>query len=550
MREPATTFEAAVAALREVYSGDSYPGVPGGFSGPGGMRENFVTALRDVAKVGQGVAERASQVANMVDSVAVSAASVQSAAAYIQGLLTSANQANDLALGQIAAAVEGGLGAVGAVSNGVAVLRDQAAQYAASAAASASDVTDMVGAPPLIDFRLDDPAGMPPGVVLGMSGKWVTGPSGLLTYAPAGTPAIEYDPTTGEAAGLLVEEARTNLLRYSDSLSASSWGRTALAVTGAAAAPDGTASAVLAARTATNAYTNHSATFSAGTYALSVYARAGSAAAGDEVALLMMPAYGARAGAIFNLRAGTVRTAAASTAGGSQLIRASIEPAGGDWWRCALVASVPAGAGHVYLAPTDPSQWSLDPFGGVPLTSAYFWGAQLEAGPAVSSYIPSLSATVTRAADVNTLALSRVPGWSAQEGTVYVEAESGAATPGFPSPWELCDGSTNNLVRVTQFPSLAVRGTVISGVVEVASIATGAAPALGTPYRAALAWRADDVAACVDGGAVGVDVSAAIPTLTQMRIGLGFGGALNCHIKRLCVWPRRLPDAALQAITE
>lgn len=111
MREPATTFEAAVAALREVYSGDSYPAVPGGFSGPGGMRENFVTALRDVAKVGQGVSERASQIAAAVDAVASAVASAQAAAVYVDGALVAFNQVNDLAMQEIETAVSNATGA-------------------------------------------------------------------------------------------------------------------------------------------------------------------------------------------------------------------------------------------------------------------------------------------------------------------------------------------------------------------------------------------------------------------------------------------------------
>ena len=43
--------------------------------------------------------------------------------------------------------------------------------------------------------------------------------SGVLSYAAANTPRFDYDPVTLAAKGLLIEETRTNVLKYSEDFS-------------------------------------------------------------------------------------------------------------------------------------------------------------------------------------------------------------------------------------------------------------------------------------------------------------------------------------------
>ncbi|MDN6679234.1 MAG: hypothetical protein L0L17_05995 [Yaniella sp.] len=49
------------------------------------------------------------------------------------------------------------------------------------------------------------------------SSKWVMGPQGKLVEIPENEPAYHYDPSTGEALGVLIEESRTNLITGSES---------------------------------------------------------------------------------------------------------------------------------------------------------------------------------------------------------------------------------------------------------------------------------------------------------------------------------------------
>src|SRR4051812_3519980 len=68
---------------------------------------------------------------------------------------------------------------------------------------------------------------------------------GVLASAAEDTPRIDYDPITLTPRGLLIEEARTNLLLRSESVATSPWTRTRMNApsTNAAIAPDGTLTA-------------------------------------------------------------------------------------------------------------------------------------------------------------------------------------------------------------------------------------------------------------------------------------------------------------------
>ncbi|WP_372393986.1 hypothetical protein ABMY26_00320 (plasmid) [Azospirillum sp. HJ39] len=115
----------------------------------------------------------------------------------------------------------------------VTAARDQAVAAANTAAGivQSVDVVDRAGIPPILDFPFSGPAAVPSGVITGSSGKWVTGQSGLLTYVPAGTAPIEYDPITSALRGLRVELATTNLILGSDAPSTQAVSVTAQAYT-------------------------------------------------------------------------------------------------------------------------------------------------------------------------------------------------------------------------------------------------------------------------------------------------------------------------------
>lgn len=127
MTERTDDPQIAIDRLRNFYSGGEYPQVAGGFDGVGGMEENFVAALSDVALAAQvvGVASAASAAA------AVSAGMARDAVAT---MLVDVNQANDLAVTAMAG--------MAATAEGA---RDQAVAAAASVAPGEPDGTATLG---------------------------------------------------------------------------------------------------------------------------------------------------------------------------------------------------------------------------------------------------------------------------------------------------------------------------------------------------------------------------------------------------------------------
>lgn len=186
--------------------------------------------------------------------------------------------------------------------------------------------------------------------------------------------------------------------------------------------------------------------------------------------------------------------------------------------------------------------------------------AQLEVGAFATSYIPTAAAAVTRAADSVVMTGAQFSDWfNASEGTIVAEftAANGVGTAaqgvfaignrsaGFPG---------SSAIYVGRETSRAMSATSRSaGVTDVALTAANVANA--ATAKIALAFKANDFAASLNGGAVITDTSAVMPAVNAMSIGDFTGGwqtasnPINGHIRRIRYWPNRLPNALLQEAT-
>jgi hypothetical protein len=182
-----------------------------------------------------------------------------------------------------------------------------------------------------------------------------------------------------------------------------------------------------------------------------------------------------------------------------------------------------------------------------------FWGAQLEAGAFATSYIPTTTATVTRAADISTSVATSVfeSSWYRQdEGTVFAEAspKSGTAFVGFN------DGTTSNRIRLAHTGTSAAIAVNVTGGALQFSINSGAASfPVNTQGKAALAMKASDFALVGNTSSV-VTSTGLMPSMNQATIGSAIGvttpPSINGHIRRLTYWPTRLSNEVLQRITQ
>ena len=174
--------------------------------------------------------------------------------------------------------------------------------------------------------------------------------------------------------------------------------------------------------------------------------------------------------------------------------------------------------------------------------------ANLEAGSFATSYIPTTTAAVTRAADVasiNTLS----PWFNAAEGSFFVQASNLLASA--PALFSTDDGTTNNrLINFFSNPTTPSFRVILGGV-DQANISAGAI-SLQSTFKLASAYKVNDFAASLNGAAAVVDTSGTIPSgQTTARLGSNVvtAGLINGYLQRITYYPRRLTNAELQTLT-
>ena len=368
------------------------------------------------------------------------------------------------------------------------------------------------------------------------------GSDGLLRSATTDEARFDHNPTTGESLGLLVEEARTNLSLYSEDFSNAYWTKTDCTITAnESTAPDGTTTADLWTNTASPGTINNSITKDATirTYTSSVWVKGTMA----QFTITVDSGSTANRGRIqYNLTANTVSSV--FNEGTFTGTSGTLTPYPNGWVRLTLTTTTSTG-----------TTIRFRPFFSGTGSTVRIWGAEVEEGAFPTSYIPTTTATVTRAADVASITGANFSSWYRQdEGTVFVEG--GPTNPTLNKTQLLLsinDGSANNRMYLgKKFDSTtAAEFGVTSGGVGQAFILT--TPSSISNARFAAGYKVNDFAVASSGGALATDTSGSVPvSSTQLLIGTldTVSNNINGTIKRLTYWPVRLANTTLQAITQ
>lgn len=367
-----------------------------------------------------------------------------------------------------------------------------------------------------------------------------TGYDGLIKTAASGAPRFDFNPTTGESLGLLIEEQRTNLLTYSEQFDNAVWAKLNATVTAnATTAPDGTMTAdKLVENTSTSShYVEQAVSVINGTsYTFSVYAKAG-----ERPGILLGCYLGAPFTARFNLSIGII----SSTSSGAT---ANITPLNNGWYKCSItMTSAVTGTAwfDYYIDNGTVSSYTGDGTSGI-----YIWGAQLEAGAFATSYIPTTSAQATRAADNAVMTGTNFSSWYRQdEGTVFAKADSEYSTSSITEQtlFSISDATANNYIKGVRVSATNQFYGTVSGATQ---FSLNGGTFTTNPSLFGNSYKLNDIAASFNAAAVLTDTVATIPTVTQVGIGNSLGASyLNGHIAKLAYYPKRLTNAELQSIT-
>jgi len=380
--------------------------------------------------------------------------------------------------------------------------------------------------------------------------KYVLNSSGDIASVAIDTPAIEYN-TDGTYKGLLVEPASTNLCKQSEDIN-TTWGTIGSTPTQSTEeTPDGDTSnkyikliddngggtgSVLVAQTIA---------VTAGTkYTASVFLKA------DQLAFAFI-----RAEAYDVLTAGDQffgLSGAGSLGTASNLDDSSIEAYPNGWYRCSITWTQGASdtSFNLQIKVADSiSNRTVDKDG---TSSIFVWGAQVEASPIATSYIPTTTASVTRNADdISLTGASDLIGQS--EGTLYVEVDWRGTDGASQFLLSINNDSSNNRLAIFNAANIELRMFARSNSVTVTEQGESVTGYSGI-QKIAFAYKTDDFELYRNGTSVSTDTAgslAALATLTNIDLGQNnsAGNQANMWIRAVALYKTRLTDDQLADLT-
>lgn len=349
---------------------------------------------------------------------------------------------------------------------------------------------------------------------------------------------------------LVVDPASTNLRTYSQELGNAAWAKTSCTVTDdVVTAPDGTMtgdkivynSGALGYVSQNNPYS-----FTSGSaVAISHFYKA--AERSSTSILVSNGAFGgagANGDVVFDLVALTVTPARSEVSG-------TITDYGNGWFRCVAVV-VPTATATANI------QFGRAQSNGDGSAGIYAWGAQMEALAFATSYIPTTSATVTRAAEIVTgtalfNALMRRP--TGTNVTRYLQLEDPTLSLTLQQLWTFGGDSGNSRLGVRKTQNGGVegpRGVVGNGTsvtTHVPGANAGANP--GDSIGVALAWDTTNSRMALKGALVGSDGNAwdstvhGASTFTLIDTTTYKASLL---IDQIVLYPTRVSNAALPGL--
>lgn len=354
--------------------------------------------------------------------------------------------------------------------------------------------------------------------------------AGLLETVAANQPRYDYDPVTLQLRGLLIEEQRTNQFLNTENFTAAPWERT-VGGTSTRTNLSGARGFGIGLITATSASggirQRLTGLVSGQQYSLSFYME--STATDIWVALENgEAAYGTACTVVINPTTGAVSSQVGFT----------------------RVTSTPLDAGRIFTiilpaaagALTANIEWRL-PNG----ASMRFGIPQFEPGAFATSYIPTTTAAVTRAADDAAILSIASIGFNPSEGSLFVEYTPNAPLATIPSAASFIGAGPNG------FNIAGGRARWWNGSTNVE---TANAVAFGLSRKEAFGFTVSGGRSiCLAGGAVASDSAAPWTSgfPTGMRLGVAGGAvgvqSISGHIRNFRYYPRHLTNAQLQALT-
>ena len=401
------------------------------------------------------------------------------------------------------------------------------------------------------------------------SGGSYVGADGLIKYAGVNEARFDHNPVTGESLGLLIEESRANSWINSGQNNVTGWntGGVNLSFDNTVTAPDGTTNTIKCVET--NTFTsgkniNQSISVTSGTsYTFSIFAKQPENSPLRYFSILFWDTgFTTFQIVTFDPKNGTVLF---NQSGNTTFV----EKYPNGWWRFGVTATatatatVPFNIRFTNSISSSPSGFG-GPYGnytGDGSSFLYFYGPQVEAGAFPTSYIPTQASSRTRAADNASMTGNNFSSWYNQsEGSVFTSYQQNSNTTSLNfGVFSLTSSTANNNNLIDYFV-----GSGVSPVFRIAFNGVtnqvyefGGTSTANVRNKGAFSFIANKFTKCINGTFYSTSLARPItggiqiPTVNTLVLGQYWGGLtqLNGTIRRLTYWPKRLPNAQLQALT-
>jgi hypothetical protein len=359
---------------------------------------------------------------------------------------------------------------------------------------------------------------------------------GLLRVQASNVPRLTFDPITGVGKGLLIEEARTNLIRFSEQFDNAAWRKTAqgtgsvpVVTPNVSIAPDGTLSA--------DRIVFDKGTGNDGADQSSIDQNY-STVAGSPTSAFVWLRSATSSNYLILLDFGGL-----SSEGVDYPSLVTVTPA---WQRFEIrIASVPDANRRMIIR-------LRGFFGTSNFADVFIWGAQQEIAPFASSYIPTTTAAVTAPADVASLTGTNFSKWfNPVQGTFVIVSNASVNAPAG-RHMQVSGSLSSSTLSITNGFGLPAerRFDVENAGVTQAQLIYGSS--VGPGLRAfSASYKTNDFAASVSGGVLLTDTLGSVPVVDRMGIGCNAANSieqLNGTISRILYFPRALP-ANLQSLS-
>lgn len=213
-----------------------------------------------------------------------------------------------------------------------------------------------------------------------------------------------------------------------------------------------------------------------------------------------------------------------------------------NWTRVELTFTTPVGCAEIFFWPLRES--------GVTGT-IYLGGFQIEQQSFATSYIPTTTASASRAADVASIDLTKVSWFNSSEGTLYIYVAM-SSDENIQRIISIDNNSTTDRIELITIDNDSFQGTVRENSIGTCFATTPGSVDLTTVNEAAFGFKENNAASAINGSVTTTDTTVTMPNnLVKFRIGRDVQGLYPGFmvLSEIRYYSKRLTNAQLQAIT-